>query len=247
VKSGIYRIVQLSTGRHYIGSAVDVDARRRRHWWELHTGRHSNPKLQRAWNKYGADDFIHEKIETCDKKVLTEREQFWMDSTKPFFNILQRARSAQGLVMPESAKKVLSEKAKARYAALSEEEKADLHAAHAARLRGRKQTAEHSQAIAKALKGRRNNEAQNAALARNRDNPEALAKRIAARACIWYTATAPDGTVHEFQNMCEFARQHDLSQSHMVAVAKGTRRAHKGWTCSYLPAPAPSLHPSLQS
>ena len=43
---------------------------------------HNNKYLQRAYNKYGADNFKFEVIEECSEDKLTEREQYWIDYYK---------------------------------------------------------------------------------------------------------------------------------------------------------------------
>lgn len=78
--SGVYRITNMVNGKFYVGSAADVKARWRAHRWALNAGRHSNSKLQRAWDKYGADAFVFSVLETVpDVARLLQREQEWLD------------------------------------------------------------------------------------------------------------------------------------------------------------------------
>lgn len=54
----IYRILCLVSGRVYIGQTMSNPARRwSEHKCALRHGRHSNPHLQAAWNKYGEQAF----------------------------------------------------------------------------------------------------------------------------------------------------------------------------------------------
>ena len=55
--SGIYTIICKTTGKYYIGSAVWIRKRWRNHREDLRKGKHHNLYLQRAWNKYGEDNF----------------------------------------------------------------------------------------------------------------------------------------------------------------------------------------------
>lgn len=82
--SGIYRIVCTSTGKIYIGSSVHLHERQREHWNNLKRGMHPNQLLQHAWNKYGESAFIFEVIELALPTSLLEREQYWLDTLKPF-------------------------------------------------------------------------------------------------------------------------------------------------------------------
>jgi group I intron endonuclease len=75
----IYGIRCTVTGRLYIGSTVDVARRFYLHRRDLKLGKHHSPKLQNAWNKYGADAFAFEILERVgDVLFLVAREQFWI-------------------------------------------------------------------------------------------------------------------------------------------------------------------------
>lgn len=50
--SGVYAFTSPSGGQ-YVGSAVNLARRRSQHLWALRRGRHRNPALQKAFNKYG--------------------------------------------------------------------------------------------------------------------------------------------------------------------------------------------------
>jgi group I intron endonuclease len=96
MKSGIYQILNIINNKFYIGSAIDFNRRLFNHNTKLNNNIHDNPKLQAAWNKYGADAFIFQIIEYCEKDKLLEREQLWMDWLKPDYNILKIAGSSIG-------------------------------------------------------------------------------------------------------------------------------------------------------
>lgn len=54
---GIYYIKNLVNGKKYIGSSKNLTKRLRDHKSALRVGRHHNIHLQRAWNKYGEENF----------------------------------------------------------------------------------------------------------------------------------------------------------------------------------------------
>ena len=96
--SGIYKI-SLQDGRCYVGQSVDI---RRRWYLHRHDLRHRSARstyFQRAWNKYGEDAFSFEVLEEVEpiRELLATREQFWMDSLKPVFNIEPAAGSSLGI------------------------------------------------------------------------------------------------------------------------------------------------------
>jgi len=81
--SGVYKITCKNNNKFYIGSSIDINRRLKTHISLLKNNKHSNPYLQRAWNKHGVQNFKYEIIETIyDIKQLSIREKYWLDSTK---------------------------------------------------------------------------------------------------------------------------------------------------------------------
>jgi group I intron endonuclease len=60
---GIYKIAHRPSGKTYIGSSMDISIRLNSHRRLLINGKHPNPPLQGAWNKYGEDQFSFEVFE----------------------------------------------------------------------------------------------------------------------------------------------------------------------------------------
>lgn len=113
VLSGIY-CIEDGYGRLYYGSAVNFKRRFTKHKSELRQGIHKNPKLQTAWNKYGADFFSFYPVEVViDKNKLLEREQFWIDclveTEKDYYNICLVAGSTLGNKPSKETRAILSE------------------------------------------------------------------------------------------------------------------------------------------
>jgi hypothetical protein len=82
MRSGIYKITNLTNSKVYIGKAVRVSSRICAHKYLLRNNKHVNIYLQRAWNKYGEKNFKFEKIETCDIDNLPTKECYWVDFYK---------------------------------------------------------------------------------------------------------------------------------------------------------------------
>ena len=76
---GIYKIVNLINGHVYVGQTKEKF--QRRYWlhrWKLRNGTHDNSYLQRAWNKYGEDNFSFIVIEVLPIDKIDEREKYWI-------------------------------------------------------------------------------------------------------------------------------------------------------------------------
>lgn len=54
---GVYKIVNKTNGHFYVGSSVNLNKRFWRHKNELRKDKHHCLFLQRAWNKYGEENF----------------------------------------------------------------------------------------------------------------------------------------------------------------------------------------------
>jgi len=73
--SGIYCLVNTTSGKFYIGSTTNFYKRFYRHRAELRVGCHANGHLQRSFTKNNENDFIFVVLETCPRRVLLEREE----------------------------------------------------------------------------------------------------------------------------------------------------------------------------
>lgn len=91
-KSGIYKITCTENNKIYVGSAVDLDRRWKRHLSELKAKKHYNIIMQNAYDKYGEKAFVFSILQIVeDVSLLMKFEQNYLDTLKPFgkygFNI----------------------------------------------------------------------------------------------------------------------------------------------------------------
>jgi len=76
---GIYCIINKINNKVYIGSSVNCYHRiRGQHLPRLRNGKHTNPHLQLAFNKYKEKSFDFFIIEVCKQNDLSLREQYYM-------------------------------------------------------------------------------------------------------------------------------------------------------------------------
>lgn len=113
-RSGIYQIVNTVNGKRYVGSAKVFRLRWSAHRTGLNKNRHHSRHLQASWNKHGADAFVFEIIELCEADRLLAREQFWIDSAKPEFNVCPIAGNTLGRRFTEESKEKIRAKAVGR-------------------------------------------------------------------------------------------------------------------------------------
>lgn len=101
----IYEIRCILTNKIYVGSTLNHLKREKDHFNNLKKNKHHNKKLQNAYNKYGSEYFKFTIIEeVSDDENLIEREQHYIDTLEPFFNICKIANSSLGLKRSQETK-----------------------------------------------------------------------------------------------------------------------------------------------
>ncbi len=170
IDSGVYQIRNLINNKRYIGSAVDIDKRWKRHRHELNKGIHHSIHLQRAWNKHSNCSFVFEILEKCFRdalpryefrKPLLAREQYYKDLYKSYdrkygYDICKIAGSTLGSTHSEETRRKISESMKG--ACVSEETRRKIGKANAIVHRGMHHSEETKQKIGAASKLRNSGE-----------------------------------------------------------------------------------------
>lgn len=109
--AGIYKIINLVNRKIYIGLAVDLCKRWKKHKLALNNNSHENIHLQRAWDKYGEDSFVFEVIErTLDIFELEKLEEKWITEIRSYddsigYNICRYGTLQLGLKRSDASKK----------------------------------------------------------------------------------------------------------------------------------------------
>ena len=88
----VYSIENKINGKCYIGSTVNPCARWSKHKGDLNNKKHHSFVLQRAWDKYGENNFIFKILLQCDKKDKIDYENRCMAMQS--YNILKTARES---------------------------------------------------------------------------------------------------------------------------------------------------------
>ncbi len=79
---GIYKIQNILDNKIYIGSSVNIQNRKYKHFWLLSKNKHDNKHLQNSFNKNSKEVFEFTIIELCDYKSLVERENYYINYFK---------------------------------------------------------------------------------------------------------------------------------------------------------------------
>ena len=80
--SGVYKIINNTDGKVYIGQTVHYYKRIQSHVSHLKAGTHFNEHLQRAWTLYGENSFTFEIIQPCDVEELDNLEKKYIKVNK---------------------------------------------------------------------------------------------------------------------------------------------------------------------
>lgn len=156
-KPGVYKIINTTNGRIYIGSAKRFNQRASEHRRRLEKCKHHNKFLQHDFNKCGSDAFEFHVVEVVlgTRQERTVAEQKYVDlsydNQKLCYNLRKRTKSSERKSCSEETRKLISENSKTMWSKLSLAAKNKrLKNAHTAR--NKKQTYEK---ISKALTGRK--------------------------------------------------------------------------------------------
>ena len=130
ITKGVYKIINIVNSKVYIGSSVNYTRRKNRHFNELKINKHHSPHLQRAYNKYGKENFKMELIEELifpedyDKILVKEhllnREQYYKDLYQSYkrefgYDVLEKADSNLGLKYSKEVRDKMSIRMKERW------------------------------------------------------------------------------------------------------------------------------------
>lgn len=110
---GIYCIENLANGKKYIGQSVDIEKRWYEHRRTLRLKCHDNIHLQRAWDKYGENNFQFYIITICDSERLNDLEIYYIKLLNTFdsdygYNMTSGGDGCVGYKHTEETKEYIS-------------------------------------------------------------------------------------------------------------------------------------------
>lgn len=131
MKGYIYKIINKESGKFYVGSTINVEKRKKRHFSDLKNNRHHCISLQRAYNKYGQDafDFSAKEVLICDEqqlRILEERYIGYCWKSGKLYNTSKKACGGDLITYHPDNQRIREKQRKNaidRYAKMSTEER----------------------------------------------------------------------------------------------------------------------------
>ena len=119
--TGIYLVTNKVNGHQYVGQSVDIKRR-----WMEHTcpsSINNNRTINKAYRKYGKENFVYEVLEECSESELDEREIYWIEKLHPVYNMNKGGVGNKGHHHSLDTRNLLSVKARKQWDELSDEDK----------------------------------------------------------------------------------------------------------------------------
>ena len=118
-KSGIYLLTNLLNKDQYVGQSIDLGKRFTKYFTLSYIKNRNTLVISRALIKYGYANFSISILEYCDKDILNEKEQHYMDIIKPVYNTLKIAGSSSGYKHSQESKDKRSLSLKGKYTGIN--------------------------------------------------------------------------------------------------------------------------------
>lgn len=120
-KAVVYKIINLTNAKFYVGSTIEIKTRFRTHRRKLRAGNHHCPHLQNAWNKYGEESFVFRVVDVVDNpSELHSVEQAVLDEyhgTRQCYNYARYTdNSSRGVIRAQKHRDAISNGLKVFYA-----------------------------------------------------------------------------------------------------------------------------------
>jgi group I intron endonuclease len=124
----IYKITNIKNNKIYVGFTInEIEVRLRNHIRASRQNKSRHTYLHSAIRKYGEIYFVIEELEFGeDKKLLKEREKFWIEKLNPDYNLTKGGEGCLGYKHSKDAKFKITGCPKGAKQNLSEEQKNNL-------------------------------------------------------------------------------------------------------------------------
>lgn len=233
----VYYIHNTVSHRIYIGITTQRPAKRKAfHCWALRHNRHYNPRLQRAWNKYGEGVFEFGVLEACEsQQALDEAERFYIEylgaigaalynlkdgggfGGKPSIESRQRmSKAGRGRPKSEETRRRMSEGSRG----VKRQRTPEGEARRIAAQRVANQAPEYREKRRQGALGRKH----------TAESRQHMSTVQSLRFGITYHLTGPDGATYATQTLRQFCDAHGLKYRNIRNIVDGLCKTSQGWT-----------------
>jgi len=206
-KIGVYEILNIKTGKRYIGSTTRSFNKR----WDEHSSflkknKHHSQYLQIAWVKYGEECFEFNILEIVEnKEKCIEREQYWIDyytsaNVEFGYNVAPNSSSMLGFKHSPISKEKMRQNNLGK--SCSEETKLKLSIVNSG--------------VNNPNYGKKMSDEQKEKLSKSNE-------------IYTYKVISPEKEEFTISNLNKFCKEFSLNAGHMNNVCNGRRKQYKGW------------------
>lgn len=230
----IYLLFNKVNGKRYIGSTINLAGRIRTHFSDLRLNKHGNPLLQEEYNIYGEKSFELVVLRYLDTdNDIRQLEQQWIEWCDPEYNITMQNSPFSPKVFTTEARKQVEDGKSDRLSAYYATDDGQIQAKiHSERMKRLWETGQFNPNLTHDDRVRAGKLGAIAQQATGYKHSEETKKKIGESNKKTYVgAVSPSGIIYApIIGMQDFCKEHNLGVSSMVAVMRGRRKHHKGWT-----------------
>lgn len=230
---GIYCIKNKINNKLYVGSSSNLQSRKNFHFNSLKDNKHHSKKLQRAYNKYGINNFNYTILENCEKNNLEILEKEWINYFNSYYNGYNATDEVgapwRGKKLPEKIKK-LQKCTPVKMINPNGKIVEDYSISNFC-----KTNRLHMGAISNVLKGkyfqykgwRKYDKHLEGIIFNTEDYYARLGMQK--KTCKNYKIIDPNGNLIEGKNINDLCRKYNLDAGAILLVLKNKKRHHQGW------------------
>lgn len=131
----IYEIRNIINGMRYIGCSKNVKKRLINHKSTLRNNKHKNSYLQKAYNKYGEENFEYNILFKLDNEEdMYEKEKYLISENKDLYNLAEGGLGGDTFTNRSEESKVITRERLSKASKLSNEKNKSLHSENTTKL-----------------------------------------------------------------------------------------------------------------
>ena len=228
-QTGIYALKYTEQNLIYVGQSIDIKRRYREHIKSMKRDAHTNHRVQKAYNEFGIPEL--EILQLCSLVELNNKEILWTSKLNSLdsLNIVEAGKVGHGVNSNHSKytklqillvfRKCLQNKLTLKQ--VSELTEVKLSTVHAIRAGTKHSWLKDDYPFLYSIMQKRV-PLSGSSVSKRKTRTDTTGTYLIFK--------SPEGILHEVTNVHAFSQEHNLSNSCLSYLIKGTRPQHKGWT-----------------